>query len=397
MSSEGNRAKEYLDHNGGAPVNPTKNKEGNTVSSPVVVLDRGDQTVSRGSQIFALHSKEDARLIRAGPQSDLGAITVLDENATEKVVILSPKDEESKEKILRYAQGDEKGAAGSPINYDVTPGEYQTQMNKNFADKDRGTLNVLKLSFEEQSAKMKGNRLAFIPADQQELERSLFLSVDLRENKDMRAYARTVQEKIIEILGDRRKIRLNDLETLHTTVVGNLIGDNTLDISDQAIAGIYNQYKNIVADVNAFDIAVHGPHLMDNFGIVLEVRTGSKHLLAIRRAAQQILDQTILPEGVRAFVPDITHISLGYLIDAQPEELRKIYEVLKQFRLNIEKPVRVKAEKIQIAKTINKSMKYDGAKIFDLPSSSGLVTRYSEDNQSGLGAVPVFAALFAAA
>ncbi|HPB69104.1 MAG TPA: hypothetical protein PKU74_09400, partial [Candidatus Omnitrophota bacterium] len=260
-------------------------------------------------------------------------------------------------------------SSSSPVDYNVTPVEYQAWMTENYAKKDHETAAALNLSSEQQIARMQGNRLAFIPAKEHELELSMFMSVDLRQDKALRGYARGVQKKIIEILGDENKVRLNDLSTLHVSLVNNVSGDQALDISDVAIMGVYRPFQEVLARMTAFPMTIHGPHLMPNFSVVLEVRTQTEHVLRIRKTAQQVLEQSRLPQGARGFVPDILHITLGYIIDARPDELRRIYDLLQAQRVMMTKPLQVLAKYIQVVKTINKSMDYTGAQTVTLPEA----------------------------
>ncbi|HOY09573.1 MAG TPA: hypothetical protein PLB05_05805, partial [Candidatus Omnitrophota bacterium] len=264
---------------------------------------------------------------------------------------------------------DEGLSSSSPVNYNVTPAEYQAWMTYNYEKKGQEAAAALNLSYEQQRTRMQGNRLAFVPAKEQELERSIFMSVDLRRDETLRVYARGVQLRILEILGDESKVRLNDVSALHASLVNNLIGDQTLDISDAAIRGVYEQFKDVMAGMQAFPMTVHGPHLMPNFSIILEVRTQAEQVLRIRRAADQILEHTRFPEGTRGFVPDILHISIGYIVDARPEELTRIYDLLQAQRVMMTKPLQVWAKDIQVVKTVNKSMDYTGAQTVTLPES----------------------------
>lgn len=161
------------------------------------------------------------------------------------------------------------------------------------------------------------------------------------------------------MLGRREKIRLNPLENLHFTLINNEIGE-AVDISDKGIKNNFALYSSAIKGMNSFDVDIMGPHLMSNFGIVLEVRTQSSEVLLFRQAAEKVLNAEKEANGINGFVPDIIHISLGYIVDASLSELKKIYDKLKEFREKTT-PISIAASKVQTVKTINKAMHETGA------------------------------------
>ncbi|MDD5109533.1 MAG: UTP--glucose-1-phosphate uridylyltransferase, partial [Candidatus Omnitrophica bacterium] len=277
-------------------------------------------------------------------------------------------DENKSKKGLKKLSISSKFKSSSPINYDVTPAEYQAQLDRNFAAKDIQAKIKLESSRANLNQIMKKNEIAFLPVSWGSFEHSIFISVNLSHSRTLRNYAAGIQAEVLHILRHIDKIRLNDLSKLHATLVNNIIGDNTIDISNNAMRAIYQQYRETIEGLGSFEFEIYGPHLMPNLGIVLEAKTYTPHLKIFRKEAQEILDKTTPQEDVRSSVSDIIHISLGYIVVAQSQELRRIYRLLEQARRNV-LPFPVKVDKIQIVKTINKTMLDDGEIAVRLTSS----------------------------
>ncbi len=236
--------------------------------------------------------------------------------------------------------------------------EYQEELNENFKTKDSETKEKLALSQDEINETLEKNRIAFVPEQKEIHEKSIFISVDVGHSKELRDYAKAVQKKMVTILGHKSKIRLNPLGKLHFTLVNNEIGEN-VDISDEGIKNSHILYEEAIKTMDSFPVEVHGPHMMSNLGVVLEVRANSLEVLLFRNKAQKILEKEKREKGVDGFVPDIIHISLGYIVEASKEQLEKIYSNLEELR-NVNVPLVVNARKAQTGKTVNKAMSEQG-------------------------------------
>ena len=131
---------------------------------------------------------------------------------------------------------------------------------------------------------MAKNKPAFAPVQEGDFEHSIFISLDFSDSVLLKNYAEGIQR----IMAATAKVKLNDLSKLHSTLVNNLIGDNTLDVSRKAIEEIYNEHKQALDAIKPFEVEVYGPHLMANFGVVLGVKDYSGEVLKFRRSVQEI-------------------------------------------------------------------------------------------------------------
>lgn len=240
--------------------------------------------------------------------------------------------------------------------------DYQESLNENFRNKDAETAERLLLSQQDINIFLEKNKKAFLPEQESILEKSIFVSVDVGHSEAVREYAREVQEEIVAILGDESKIKLNPLKKLHFTLINNEIGKN-IDTSGEGIKKSHTAYAKAIREMNSFTAEVHGPHMMPTFGIVLEVRSNSPEILLFRNEAQKALEKEMKEKGVEGFVPNIIHISLGYIHEATKDQLAKIYNKLGELRnkvRNENSAIEVHAQKIQTVKTINKAMYEQG-------------------------------------